>query len=314
MSAFERLDAAVSGRAPDRIPVSVWFHFGSEHLPPETVARLHAEFYRTYRWDFLKVMFDYRLDLPDAVDAGDGIDLEALLSETDWRAPFARQRTCLAILRADLGNEVPIVETVFSPWMYLLRHVGHDRRQYLLDRPDLVGAILDRLGAETCRHVDALKELAVYGVYFATIAGSAPVGSPEFALQAPRDRTVLDRAAGLIRFLHLHGASSRVDHLADYRREVLHRDYGPAGAADLARLRNEGEKAIMGGLPSDGLTRMSLAALRGQMAAAIDGAGQAGFILAPGCSVSPSLARRTMLALRDSPLLDTTRPRATATA
>ncbi|MCW5713155.1 MAG: hypothetical protein KIT43_01390 [Bauldia sp.] len=301
MDAFERLETAIAGKTPDRIPVSLWFHFGSEHLPPETVARLHIEFYRTYRWDFLKVMFDYRLELPATVDAGHGIDLDTLLWETDWQAPFARQRDCLAILKGQLGDEVPLVETVYSPFMYLLRHVGHDHRQSLLDRPEPVAAILDRLCEEACRHVDALKEPAVYGVFFATTAGSTVAGSSELALQAPRDRTVLDRASGLKRFLHLHGAGASAADLADYPREVLHSD-----GNDLAELRKGGEKAIMGGLPHASLTRMSLASVRSQIAGAIDSAGRAGFILAPGCSVSPSLARRTMLAIRNSEHLDTT--------
>lgn len=302
MDPFERLATAISGGTPDRIPVSVWFHFGSEHLPPDAVAGLHAAFQTAYRWDFLKVMFDYRLDLPPAADTGPELDLDALLDGTDWGAPFARQRAMLAILCAELGSAVPIVETVFSPWMYLLRHVGADRRAALLDRPERVAAVLDRLCEETCRHVDAVRELAIDGLFFATLADNAPPGGAEFEATAPRDRTVLERADGLPRFLHLHGAGAATAHLAAYPREVLHRDHGAADSG-LAGLRRTGERAIMGGLPGDGLTRMSPVAIRSAIAAAIDAAGRAGFILAPGCTVSPSLARRTMLAIRDSDLL-----------
>jgi len=314
MDAFERLRTAIAGGVPDRIPVSVWFHFGSEHLPPEEVARLHIAFQRSYRWDFLKVMFDYRFELPASVDAGDEVDLDALLSETDWTAPFARQRACLATLQAELGGEVPIVETVYSPFMSLLRHVGHDSRRSLLDHPDGVAAILDRLTAETCRHVDAIADLGIHGVYFATLAGSIASASPEFALHSRHDIAVLDRAAGLTRFLHLHGDNVGSAHLSNYPREVLHQDGGgTTGTDELAALRASGERAIMGGLPHGGLTRMSLAAIRARVASAVDSAGRAGFILAPGCSVSPSLARRTMLAIRDSDLLDTAQdPTATA--
>lgn len=315
MDAFERLRTAIAGGVPDRIPVSVWFHFGSEHLPPDEVARLHIAFQRAYRWDFLKVMFDHRLELPAAADAGNVIDLEAMLSETDWAAPFARQRACLAILHAELGSEVPVVETVYSPFMYLLRHVGHDRRQSLLDRPDIVGAILDRLSAETCRHVDAIARIGIHGVYFATLAGGIAPASPEFDLHSRHDIAVLDRAAGLTRFLHLHGSDASADHLANYPREVLHRDGGGTTGTDgLAELRTAGERVVMGGLPHGALTRMSLAAINAEIAAAVGSAGRAGFILAPGCSVSPSLARRTMLAIRDSDHLDTRSEGSTATA
>ncbi len=315
MDAFERLRTAVSGGVPDRIPVSVWFHFGSEHLPPEEVARLHIAFQRAYRWDFLKVMFDYRLELPASVDAGDEVYLDALLSETDWAAPFTRQRDCLAILQAELGHEVPVVETVYSPFMFLLRHLGRDHRQSLLDRPDIVAAILERLTAETCRHIDAIGGIGIHGVYFATLAGGVAPGSSEFELHSRHDIAVLDRAADLTRFLHLHGDGVSCAHLASYPRDVLHQDGGGGTGTDgLAELRASGEKAIMGGLPHGALTRMSLAAINAEIAAAVGSAGRAGFILAPGCSVSPSLARRTMLAIRDSDLLDNTASDATATS
>ncbi len=134
--AFERLDVAVRGQLPDRIPVSVWFHFGSEHLSPETVAQLHLSYFRTYRWDFLKVMFDYRLELPDRIDDRRELDVDLLHSQTRWSAPFERQFACLQILHGELGGEAPIIETVYSPWMYLLRHVGYDKAHAWLERRD----------------------------------------------------------------------------------------------------------------------------------------------------------------------------------
>lgn len=305
MNAFERVSAAIDGQQPDRIPASVWFHFGSEHLRPEDVAKLHVAFYRTYRWDVLKVMFDYRLALAEEADSGDALNLDALASKTDWRAPFVRQQACLRHLLSEVGDEVPLIETVYSPWMYLLRHVGRDQQAALLDRPDLTAELLDRLTEETCRHVDALGDLGVFGIYFATVAARTATESPEFALQAPYDRAVLRRANGMVRFLHLHGSHTRPQRVAGYPREVLHCDDRDPTNPDLAAMRGHQRGAIMGGLAQSGLTAMSLAAVRTQVADAIDRAGPGGFLLAPGCSVSPSLSRRTMLALRDRGLLDT---------
>ena len=58
MNSFERMERAVEARPVDQIPASVWCHFGTEHLPPDVVAKLHADYQAAYRWDFMKVMFD----------------------------------------------------------------------------------------------------------------------------------------------------------------------------------------------------------------------------------------------------------------
>lgn len=303
MKAFERLDAAVCGEVPDRIPVSVWFHFGSEHLPPEAVARLHLDYFRTYRWDFLKVMFDYRVELPDRIDDRHDLDVDLLLSQTRWSAPFERQFACLRILHAELGGEAPVIETVYSPWMYLLRHVGYDQAHALLERPQLAAELVGRITDETCRHINRLKEAGIHGIYFATTAGCAAVGGAEFALQSREDSTVLAEAGGLVRILHLHGSDTDPARVRDYPREVLHREDRDPANPGLQALRSRTGGAVMGGLPHDTLTRISQSGLRATIVDAVDAAGRAGFILAPGCVVSPSIARRTLLGIRNDPYL-----------
>jgi len=305
MDRFERLASALAGRRPDRIPTSVWFHFGSEHLPPAETARLHVAFYRAYRWDFLKIMFDYRAEIGGASSFGSALDLDDLIYRTDWRAPFALQQECIEQVLGDIGNEVPLVETIYSPWMYLLRHVGLDQKSALLKRPDLTEEILLLLTEETVRHIAALHEMHVPAIYFATLAGQTPVGEPDFAPQSRHDLVVLAGAEGMDRLLHLHGSKVDPGRVEHYPRELLHCDDRDPENPDLSGLRKARDSAIMGGLASSGLTAMSPLAISGQIADAIARAGADGFILAPGCSVSPSLSRRTMMAIRDSPLLDT---------
>jgi uroporphyrinogen decarboxylase len=310
MTALERLQTAIGGEVPDRIPASVWFHMGSEHLPPEEVARLHARYHERYRWDFLKVGFDYRLPLPDAVDSGPDLDLSVLLEQTDWQAPFRLQRTCLGVLQAELGSAVPLVETVYSPLMYLLRHLGHDRRLALLEDRATTMAILERLTEVTCAHVAALSRLGIFGIYLATTAASDQLSSAELSLQAQGDRAILDRGAGLARMLHLHGSGIDPERVADYSRDVLHCSDRCAGNPDLSAMRAGTGGTLMGGIDETTVTSLSRQAMAAQIAEAIAMAGPRGFILAPGCSVSPSISARTMHAIRTSPLLDTSRYRA----
>ena len=41
MTKLQRFMAAIKGEAIDRLPVSMWLHFASEHLSSEETARLH---------------------------------------------------------------------------------------------------------------------------------------------------------------------------------------------------------------------------------------------------------------------------------
>lgn len=67
MTPRERFLAAVHGDKVDRIPTTAWVHFLSDHLTGEETARLHERFLKTYRWDFAKVMSDYRYPMPAGV-------------------------------------------------------------------------------------------------------------------------------------------------------------------------------------------------------------------------------------------------------
>ncbi|WP_029039883.1 uroporphyrinogen decarboxylase family protein [Cucumibacter marinus] len=300
MTSFERLAAALNGEQPDRIPVSVWFHFGSEHLSPEMVADLHEAYCLEYRWDFLKVMFDYRLDLPVGFDGQARPQIEVPLSEMDWNAPFRRQQICLEILQERLGGHTPLFETVYSPWMYLLRHVGYDRRSDLLANPGLAAEVSSRISDAVSKHLQAIRRIGIYGIFFATTVGDVHTGPDEAVQQAKTDMLVLAEAEGLARILHLHGTKTDLARARDYPHEVLHCEDCDPGNPGLAELRKATRGAVMGGLPYRTITRLSPSGIQQAVAKAMDAAGRRGLILAPGCSVSPSVSGRTLRGIRDS--------------
>jgi uroporphyrinogen decarboxylase len=302
VNGFRRMQSALEGGSHDQIPVSAWYHFGSEHLAPPDVAKLHADYQAAYDWDFLKVMFDYRLDYPEAVDGSADFDLSLMLQETDWAAPFRRQREVLQLLLGELGSTAPVVETVYSPWMYLVRHIGRDAVERARETPDLLARILERLTEETCRHVKAVRQLGGYGIYFATLAACRSEIATAAEFTKPYDLEVLDVASGLVRMLHLHGPDVDATSVRAYRRDIIHWEDRDAGNPSLSELRAD-NRCLMGGLSSSALTGLSLHALRRQAREAISEAGGNGFVLAPGCSVSPSLSFRKMRALRDHSLL-----------
>ena len=60
MNKIERVDAVVSGRSPDRPPVSFWHHFGPGAVSGPEAVGAHLRHLETYDLDFLKVMDDKR--------------------------------------------------------------------------------------------------------------------------------------------------------------------------------------------------------------------------------------------------------------
>ena len=71
MTKVERVRAAVAGRAVDRPPFSVWYHFGLQHAPAERAAQAHQEFFEAYDLDWLKVMNDYSYPMPPGLETLD---------------------------------------------------------------------------------------------------------------------------------------------------------------------------------------------------------------------------------------------------
>ncbi len=299
MRALERLQATIQGDPTDRVPVSVWYHFGSEHLPPEDAAKLHLDFHAAYQWDFLKVNFDYRAMVGRWTWNEPHLDIQELLPERVWRVPYAKQQECLAAIDAATGQQVPLLATIYSPWFYLLRHVGRDQKGRLLKDRELTSQLVSSVTKATLAHVDFLKERGIWGIYFATLAANANTADAELALQEKHDRAILERAGGLTRVLHLHGDQANLSNVLDYPREVLHCENRNGFEVGLEALRANTTGAIMGGLAHWNLTQMSPARICEMVDSAIRAAGTTGFLLAPGCSVSPSIAHQTMLGIRD---------------
>src|SRR5688500_2788826 len=64
LSPRERIDRALAGRDVDRLPISLWHHFGLEQDGPARHAQATLAFHRDYRTDLVKVMSDFPFPTP----------------------------------------------------------------------------------------------------------------------------------------------------------------------------------------------------------------------------------------------------------
>jgi uroporphyrinogen decarboxylase len=65
MDRLERIQAALRGEAPDRLPVSLWRHYPLDDRDAPALARRMVERQETYNFDFIKVMRERHGPLPD---------------------------------------------------------------------------------------------------------------------------------------------------------------------------------------------------------------------------------------------------------
>ncbi|HHV54852.1 MAG TPA: hypothetical protein GXX55_05320 [Firmicutes bacterium] len=338
MNKLERFRAAIAGEEVDHPPASVWLHFASEHLSGEETARLHLRYFTEYDWDFLKVMNDYRYPLP----AG----LETVATEADLRRfeplslaeePFARQLTCIRYLRQELGPDVPIVETIFSPLQTVVRAAGAAVWPVILAHPQAGLAMLAAVTRTLVAYVAACREAGATGIFYSIngasrvpapgtdSAGSgtasagarkagrseAPSPSRTTAEQferfiAPFDREILRAAgqAGLVRIGHVHGVDLDFDRVAGYPVEAFNWSHHHT-APTLAEVRERTGKAVIGGIDELVISYQSLPEVEASIRAAHTeweggrGNSTGGFLVGPGCTVPPDTPRRTLHRIRE---------------
>jgi uroporphyrinogen decarboxylase len=305
MTPRERLFAAARGREVDRVPFALWQHSTVHERTVERFTRFTLDFHDKYRPDLLKVMYDEQYDLP--------VDRHHLREAGDWRlleefeahtGAFGRQLECLARIRAAVGPEVPVVQTIYSPF-----HVAHKfaGRRLLADwerDPEAVGGALATIAANYRRFADCcLREAGVDGFFFAPIGceGSYMNESRYVRLARPSDLAVLEalRQAPLL-ILHIHGEREVMfDLLAQYPCDVLSWEDRVAGPS-LTEVHRRDSRCLMGGidhLAARSASAEAVAAQGREALAQVGGGGGGGFILAPGCTFPSGTPEANLRAL-----------------
>ena len=298
MTKMERFRAAVTGQDVDRLPVSVWLHLGTEHLPGHAVADRHVAYLKAYDFDYLKVMNDYRYPLPQGV--------ENVVTAEDLRrfAPvpmsvyqFDQQLRCLRQLRRDLPD-TPLIETLFNPLQTLARGAGASAVQTVLNNPDAGDAALEAIAQTLIAYVEAVKAEGIDGVFYSINGAVDPahggLTDEQFArCVTPYDLRILQAAEGMTRVAHVHGFNLRFDRCVGYPVEVFswsHLNSAPS----LGEARRLTGAALMGGMNEVKLTRQSVGEVRADIEASVRDAGWRKLLVGPGCTTAPDTPDRVL--------------------
>lgn len=305
MSRRQRLLATIAGQPTDRIAVALWRHFPGDDQRPADLAAATLAWQAQYDWDFIKVSPASSYCLVDwgiqtrfgGGDEGTREYLNTVIqTPEDWtRLPLldpaagalGGQLRCLELIRAGVGEEVPFIQTIFSPLAQARHLVGADRLLVQIRRdPAAVHAGLETITRSTIAFVEAAKTQGIAGIYYALQWASYSVLSRaeyrEFG--EPYDRRILAAAADCwFNMLHLHGVNVMFDLIAAYPGQALNwhdRETPPALGDGMRRFAG----AVSGGLEHwEDILRGTPEQIRARVADAVAQTGGQRLIVSSSC-------------------------------
>ena len=132
MNKKQRFLAAVRGEPVDRLPSVAWCNFATDSVDAAENARRQLAFQIACDWDICKVMNDYRLAPPAGIETIETpADMLRFAKQSMSERVFSEQLECLRIMRARLGPDVPLIDTLFEPFFSLLFAVGFSKAPFI---------------------------------------------------------------------------------------------------------------------------------------------------------------------------------------
>lgn len=305
MSKRERLEATLRGEAVDRLAIALWRHFPVDDQEPRELAVSTVAFQRQYDFDFVKVTpassfcvrdWGCRDEWQGEPEGTRTYTVRPVQAPDDWRAlpqldpragALGEQLHCLELIQAELGSDVPFIQTIFNPLSQAKNLAGNARLLVHLRRhPQALKAGLETITQTTVRFIEQAKRTGLAGIFLAVQHASYGLMSEsEYAeFGRPYDLRLLEAAGDLwLNVLHLHGDDVMFDLLADYALQVRNwhdRESAPSLGQALPKVRG----AVCGGLQRDASMLLGTPQqVRAEIADAVRQTGGRRYIVGTGC-------------------------------
>lgn len=314
-----RVQAAVQGGKPDRVPVSAWGHFYPQEIAARTLADTMVDFFERHDWDYLKVHarasfhaegwgFRYQASTdPAQLHKCTNVPIR---SSSDWgrlqplpldTPALHEQLEAIRYIRERVGDTVPLIMTVFSPLDVADKLVDRDGallRAHIEENPTAVESAMASIGDTFARFVAQLASEGVDGIYFSTKwANDGRLTAEQYArFVRPFDLQVLEAAKPMwCNMLHLCEDAIRLDAMADYPVEVFHWDRSAGHNPTLAGGCAELGKAVGGGVDAKTLRIGTPDDVKAMARSAIEEMQGKSLLLGPGCSIQVATTSKANL-------------------
>ena len=320
MTKRKRIQAALAGKAVDRVPVAFWRHWPGDDQDAESLARAALDFQRQFDLDFIKlpVSSTYAVDDYGVKHAyrgspnGDREYLErAVKRPEDWdriepldphKGTYGLNLRAVRLVVEQKGADVPLVVTMFNPLAVAFYLAGDETALVHVRRhPERVQRALQAL-TETCaRFAAAAIAEGADGIFLSVRAASYEVMSEEEYARFGRqgDLAVFEAAGrGWFNVLHLHGQHPMFVPLADYPAHAVNWHDRAAGPA-LSEAAGVFRGALMAGVEQQRVLLLGAPAdVEAQVHDAIRQTAGRRLIVSPGCTYPLTVPHANLLAMR----------------
>ncbi len=322
MTGRQRVEAALALSVADRPPVGAWGHTFREEWSPEALAGITVERARRFDWDFVKFQprascfaeafgsvyhpSGHSLRAPVLIRPAVP-DLEAWTSvELVNAKALDDQVDSIGMVVRELGPNVPVIQTVFSPITVGGYLVGKSQSRVvreLRNRPETVGSALERIADGLLDLSRRSVEAGAAGIFYAIsgYAGRKVMSEAVYRdLVLRYDLTVLRALpkAAWFNVLHLCGSHLNFGLARDLPSHAVSWSIHNQGNPSLADGREIAGRAVMGGLSQRAtLVYGPPPKIQGEARRAVEETGGRGLLLAPGCSVPPRVREANLAAM-----------------
>jgi uroporphyrinogen decarboxylase len=195
-------------------------------------------------------------------------------------------RRALAIIGDEVGEEVPLIQTIFNP-LAQARNLAGERLLYdLRQHPEALKAGLETITDTTVRFIDAIRETGIAGIFLALQHATYGLltGAEYQEFGRPYDLRILEATEGLwLNLLHLHGKDVMFELAADYPVQAINwhdQETPPSLGEALDRFPG----ALVGGLRQwETMLRGTPDWVRAEAQAAIEETGGRRLVVGTGC-------------------------------
>lgn len=306
----------------DRPPVGAWGHTYKEEWSPDALAAITVERARNFGWDFVKFQprascfaeafgsvyhpSGHRLRAPILIRAAvPDLDSWSSVALVD-RTALEDQVRSIGMVARELGPDVPVIQTVFSPITVGGYLVGKSQSRIVRElrkHPEVVGPALEKIADALVHFGHQSIEAGAAGVFYAIsgYAGRNVMTEEVYRdLVLPYDLAVLDAMPKNAWFnvLHLCGSNLNFSLARDIPAHAVSWSIHNQGNPSLKQGRDIAGRAVMGGLSQRAtLVYGPPPKIEEEARQAVEETGGRGLILAPGCSVPPRVRETNLAAM-----------------
>ena len=333
MTKKERIKNALALKPVDRVPVSAWMHFSDVDQDPISLAKKQIEFVKKHDYDFIKLM---PFGLYSTHDWGNEIIFycdkykEATLLEPaintiedyskikEISAIFGTYGKTLLLAKEvieRLDEEIPVVQTIFTPLTTLSKLTGGKVFDHLKTNPDVVHNALKIITKVTKDFVCENIKLGVDGFFLATQSAIKDLISEEhfdeFCAEYDIDLINSYKDKTYFNIIHIHGENIYFDKIAlNYPINCINwhdRQTKPS----LEEAREKYNICFLGGIREvpyfvgrvlhydSILYKSTISEVYEHCLEAINSVDKLGIILGPGCVVYPKTNEENLDAISD---------------